>query len=378
MGFKARNTSIYSVIEANSAIAKDLMWAIRKRPGMYIGGTDARGLHHMLWEVLANALDEAIAGRSDEIAIVLHNDDSFSVTDTGRGIPLHDVDGIPFAERAFTETHFSATFDGHTPHAHIGLFGVGLAVVSALSEFVEVETRRDGGRWMLRLEGGRLTTHLTRTGNCSDTGTTVRVKPDSEIFSSTTLSYETIRTRLVELAALLTCLRFRLRDERHPIGLVHSPEGIVTFLNSAPQGQGLYGPRLLTSPLTVKTKTAGCTIDAAIDWCWGPDAHIESFVNIQRTPGHGKHVDGLLLGLRDLRKWVLGERQAGQALVDHGLLAALHVTITDPLAFANPTKDRLADPDVSHDVRSAVFEVAQARLQAEPAMLESLARRWSA
>ena len=219
--------------------------AVRKRPGMYIGSTSARGLHHLVYEVVDNAIDEAMAGHCSKIDVAVQSDDSVTVEDDGRGIPvdLHPTEQIPGVELAMTTLHAGGKFDKRSYKVSGGLHGVGVSVVNALSAYLEVEVCRGGKRYHQRYERGVKGTDLRELGKASGTGTRVTFKPDHEIFTELTYSFDTLSNRLRELAFLNKGLAIRLRDERdaEPVEESYRYEGglaeYVTFLRGESEGR---------------------------------------------------------------------------------------------------------------------------------------------
>src|SRR6202165_587361 len=190
--------------------------AVRLRPAMYIGSTGEMGLHHLVWEVVDNSVDEALGGYCDEINVVVHEDNSVTVSDNGRGIPvdMHATEKRPAAEVVMTVLHAGGKFDSDTYKVSGGLHGVGVSVVNALSDWLELEISRDGAVWEQTYEKGKPTSKLKQTGKSRKTGTKVKFHPDPSIFEKTVFSFDTLSQRLRELAFLNKGLKITLNDER--------------------------------------------------------------------------------------------------------------------------------------------------------------------
>src|SRR5947199_4796202 len=238
--------------------------AVRRRPAMYIGSVSARGLHHLVYEVVDNSVDEALAGFSTKIAVTIHQDNAITVVDDGRGIPVdtHKTEKKPGVEVALTMLHAGGKFDKSTYKVSGGLHGVGVSVVNALSEKLEVWVDRDGKRPHMAFERGEATTKLEVIGKAKGTGTTVWFKPDTKIFTETRFDYATLATRLRELAFLNKALTITLKDERkgqHKEETFFFKGGLAEFVKY------LLGNRkpLHPTPITFEASREGVEADGA-------------------------------------------------------------------------------------------------------------------
>ena len=214
--------------------------AVQKRPAMYIGSTDSRGLHHLVYEVVDNSIDEALAGHCDEITVTIHDDDSVSIHDDGRGIPVdtHEEHDKPALEVIMTVLHAGGKFDNKSYQVSGGLHGVGVSVVNALSKWLEVEVKRDGAVWKQRYDHGEPEYEIERVRDMDpdeDTGTTIRFWPDDDIFEHRDFTYSTLESRLRELAFLNSGVAITLRDDRDDTAETFRYEGgireFVEYLN---------------------------------------------------------------------------------------------------------------------------------------------------
>ncbi|HSL56302.1 MAG TPA: DNA topoisomerase IV subunit B [Acidimicrobiales bacterium] len=373
--------------------------AVRKRPGMYIGGTGSDGLQHLLWELIDNAVDEAAGGHADRIEVTFHRDRSIEVTDNGRGIPIDAKDkGRTALEVVFTELHAGGKFGSGAYSASGGLHGVGASVVNALSTKLVAEVDRDGHTWRLsfleRLPGrfepdGSFTptSHLEQVKRVSGnrTGTRVRFWPDTEVFDpEATIEYALVRERIARMCFLVPGLKIRLTDKRPGAG--SEPEefvskgGLADFVDYLSVGENLTEVVRLAGSgrFTEKIAQGGsmvevertCTVEVALRWVKGYDSTLVSFVNTIPTPEGGTHVAGLeramtyvvndvlLADLRKLAKLAKegkGKEKAGKDDVQEGLVAALKVTLPEP-QFRGQTKEELGTPQV----QSIVYDIVKA------------------
>ena len=289
--------------DADSIKILEGLEAVRKRPGMYIGSTSARGLHHLVWEIVDNAIDEALAGYCDDIEIIVNKDESVTVKDDGRGIPtgIHPKTGISTVETVYTVLHAGGKFGGGGYKVSGGLHGVGASVVNALSSWVEVKVYQDGKIYFIRFEnGGKAVDRLKVIGECDPerTGTTVTFKPDPTIFTETTsFDYETLKERVRELAFLNKGLRIILCDDRNEAEKKREEfvyEGglseYVKYLNNSKTP-------IHESIIHIGGIENDISIEAALQYNTGYSASVYSFVNNIHTPEGGTHEDGVRMAL---------------------------------------------------------------------------------
>ena len=346
--------------------------AIRRRPGMYVGDThDGSGLRHMVWEAVANALDEHLAGRCTRISVEIGADGSLTVEDNGRGMPLHEVEGVTFAERALTSFHRTPTMDGHAPHEHLGLKGVGIFVVCALSRQFELHIYRDGVHFVQRFQRGVACSKLENHGTSVQTGTRVTFVPDCEIFTDTWVDPGPIVTRLRELSFLLPKLSFHFRDLRQHV--FHEPNGLLAYVEAA-------SPKAPLTTFTASGEVWKINVEVVARWADHPWSRIESFANVERTTDGGTHVRGLLLGLAIGLKQAIPQVCANktskqlQQFISHGLTAAVRVRLNDP-TYDSPTKSRLATPEARAAVKACVTAAFRAFIESESSAATFFAAR---
>ncbi len=340
--------------------------AVRKRPGMYIGSTSERGLHHLVYEIVDNAVDEALAGACTEINVSINQNGSVTVRDNGRGIPveINEKKGISTVEVVFTILHAGGKFGGGGYKVSGGLHGVGASVVNALSEWLEVEIRRDGHRYLQRYERGKAVSKLSVIGDADDTGSTVTFYPDSQIFETIVFDAKTLKQRLREMAFLTKGLKITLTDEReeNPVTKVFHYEGgikeYVQYLNKG--NNSLYDDIIYCEGAVgdVSVEVAMQHNDAYNDNCY-------SFVNNITTPEGGMH----LIGFRNaLTKTINAYARANKMIKDNepnlegedireGLTAIISVKLPEP-QFEGQTKQKLGNSEA----RSAVDNVVSKQL----------------
>ncbi len=328
--------------------------AVRRRPAMYIGAVSGRGLHHLVYEVVDNSVDEALAGYSTQIDVTIHEDNSITVTDNGRGIPvdIHKTEKKPGVEVALTVLHAGGKFDKSTYKVSGGLHGVGVSVVNALSEKLEVWVDRDGERHHMAFERGETKTKLEVTGKAKGTGTTVWFKPDTTIFSDIRFDYATLANRLRELAFL--------KDERkgqHKAETFFYKGGLAEFVKY------LLGNRkpLHAKPITFEATREGVEVEGAIQYDDGYNDNTFSFVNNINTHEGGTHLTGFRAALtRTINDWA---KQDGTMKkedftltgddIREGLTAVFHVKVKEP-QFEGQTKTKLGNSEVEGIVKTVV------------------------
>src|SRR5438477_200959 len=336
--------------------------AVRKRPAMYIGSVSENGLHHLVYEVVDNSIDEALAGFCDAISVTIHENNAITVTDNGRGIPvaIHSTEKIPALEVALTVLHAGGKFDKRTYKVSGGLHGVGVSVVNALSEKLDVWVDRDGKRHHMAFERGDTKKKLEVIGKAKGTGTTVWFKPDTSIFTDTRFDHATLATRLRELAFLNKGLAISLKDERK--GQLKEETflykgGLAEFVKY------LLGSRkpLHPKPVTFEAERDGTQVEGSIQYDDGYNDNTFSFVNNINTHEGGTHLTGFRAALtRTINEWAkkdgLLKKEEFTLTGDdvrEGLTAVLHVKVKDP-QFEGQTKTKLGNSEVEGIVKSVV------------------------
>ncbi|HLC63141.1 MAG TPA: DNA topoisomerase (ATP-hydrolyzing) subunit B [Candidatus Nanoarchaeia archaeon] len=357
-------------------VLKDLQ-AVRLRPAMYIGDVSSRGLHHMVYEVLDNAIDEAMTGNCTHIQVKIHKDNSITVIDNGRGIPvdIHPTEKKPAVEVVLTMLHAGGKFDHKTYQVSGGLHGVGVSVVNALSSWLEVEVKRDGKIHKQRFEKGITKTPLEIIGKAEGTGTSITFLADHEIFNSTVYEYEILSKRLRELAFLNAGLKIEITDERNNQHEVFQFSGglkaFVDYLNK--------GREKISQPIYFQKEENQIKLEAAMIYNTSYTSTIISFVNNICTIEGGTHEEGYRTSLtRAVNDYIKKAKFTDLKLigedVQEGLIAIISVKIPEP-QFEGQTKTKLGNSEVKGLVSSIVYEKLVEFFEENPAVAKSIIQK---
>ncbi len=374
----AQQTVDTPAYDASSIQVLEGLSAVRRRPGMYIGSTDARGLNHLVYEVVDNSIDEVLAGACSEIEVTLHPDGSCSVRDNGRGIPVenHPKYNRPALEIVMTILHAGSKFDRSTYKVSGGLHGVGVHVVNALSEWFEVRVRRNGHEYFQRYEHGAPVAPLETVGSADDTGTDIRFKPDGTVLETIAFDRETIGRRLKELSFLNPGVTIRFVDERSDFHeTFHHGGGISEFVADLNQASNV----LFQPPIYLHAKRDTTDIEVSLQYNDGYNETSLAFVNNINTVDGGTHVIGFRAALtRTLndyareRGFIKGDREGltGED-VREGLTSVLSVKVLEP-QFEGQTKAKLGNSEVKGQVESAVNEKLAEYVEEHPSVATTL------
>jgi len=352
---------------------------VRKRPAMYIGSTGQGGLHHLVYEVVDNSVDEALAGFCTEVSVTIHTDTSVTVVDDGRGIPvdIHPSQNRPALEVVMTTLHAGGKFDDNTYKVSGGLHGVGVSVVNALSEWLEVDVHRDGKRYRQRYERGVVASDVQELGPTDRNGTTVHWKPDNTIFETVDYNFDTLSQRLRELAFLNKGIRIQFLDER--TGKKHDFQyegGIVSFVKYLNENKTVLHP----TPISHSKERDKVIVEFALQYNDGYVENVFSFVNNINTVEGGTHLIGFRAALtRTINNYAeregmlknLKDLSLGGDDVREGLTAVVSVKLPEP-QFEGQTKSKLGNTEVKGIVESVVGEGIRTCFEEQPQVAKKI------
>lgn len=356
--------------------------AVRKRPGMYIGSTSASGLHHLVYEVVDNSVDEALAGYCTKINVTIHADNSITVVDNGRGIPVdkHPTKKIPTLEVVLTILHAGGKFDNNAYKVSGGLHGVGISVVNALSKKLVVQVKRDGKIYEMEFSRGKTVEKMKQVGTSKATGTTVTFWPDDEIFETTVFDYDTLHDRLQEMAFLNRNLKIILTDERELAPRVEEfcySGGIIDFVKFLNEGRevadGLKKPIYLSGKADTGDPATSGEVEVSIQWNTSYSETVMSFANNIYTPEGGMHLEGFRTALTRVvndyarKQGILKDKDPNLTGDDirEGLTAVISVKLGDP-QFEGQTKAKLGSSFMRPLVMKTVSDGLSEYLEEHP------------
>ena len=367
--------------------------AVRKRPGMYIGSTSASGLHHLVYEVVDNSVDEALAGFCTKILVTIHPDNSVTVVDNGRGIPIdkHPQRKIPTLEVVLTVLHAGGKFDNNAYKVSGGLHGVGISVVNALSKKVVVQVKRDGSIYEMAFSRGRTTEKMKVVGKAKGTGTTVTFWPDDEIFETCVFNYDTLRDRMQEMAFLNRNLKIVLTDERELTPRVDEfcySGGIIDFVKFLNDGKELVGdiktPIYMEGAADTDDPAKMGEVEVALQWNSGYGENVMSFANNIYTPEGGMHLEGFRTALTRVindyarKANILKDKDKNLEGSDvrEGLCAVVSVKLGDP-QFEGQTKAKLGSSYMKPLVQKTVAQGFAEYLEEHPKQARAIVNKAS-
>ena len=377
-----KETAVSGSYNAEQIHVLEGLEAVRKRPAMYIGSTSARGLHHLVYEVVDNSIDEALAGHCTEIKVIIHADNSITVVDNGRGIPVDMMkkEKKPAVEVIMTVLHAGGKFGDGGYKVSGGLHGVGVTCVNALSEHMEVEVRRGGKCYGIEFKQGKTSKKLYEKGTADATGTTVHFKPDSSIFTETEYSYETLRLRIRELAFLNKGITISLTDER-PEGrseTFHFAGGIIEFVNFVDQNKD----KINAKPIYLEGEKNSIIVEVAMQYCDTYNENVFTYVNNINTEEGGTHLSGFR---KALTRTINNYARANKLLKDNedalsgddvreGLTAVLSLKVPNP-QFESQTKIKLGNSEVMHIVDSLVGDTLAEFMEENPTVAKKIVEK---
>ena len=377
-----KETAVSGSYNAEQIHVLEGLEAVRKRPAMYIGSTSARGLHHLVYEVVDNSIDEALAGHCTEIKVIIHADNSITVVDNGRGITVDMMkkEKKPAVEVIMTVLHAGGKFGDGGYKVSGGLHGVGVTCVNALSEHMEVEVRRGGKCYGIEFKQGKTSKKLYEKGTADATGTTVHFKPDSSIFTETEYSYETLRLRIRELAFLNKGITISLTDER-PEGrseTFHFAGGIIEFVNFVDQNKD----KINAKPIYLEGEKNSIIVEVAMQYCDTYNENVFTYVNNINTEEGGTHLSGFR---KALTRTINNYARANKLLKDNedalsgddvreGLTAVLSLKVPNP-QFESQTKIKLGNSEVMPIVDSLVGDTLAEFMEENPTVAKKIVEK---
>ena len=377
-----KETAVNGSYNAEQIHVLEGLEAVRKRPAMYIGSTSARGLHHLVYEVVDNSIDEALAGHCTEIKVIIHEDNSITVVDNGRGIPVDMMkkEKKPAVEVIMTVLHAGGKFGDGGYKVSGGLHGVGVTCVNALSEHMEVEVRRGGKCYGIEFKQGKTSKKLYEKGTADATGTTVHFKPDSTIFTETEYSYDTLRLRIRELAFLNKGITISLTDER-PEGrseTFHFAGGIIEFVNFVDQNKD----KINAKPIYLEGEKNSIIVEVAMQYCDTYNENVFTYVNNINTEEGGTHLSGFR---KALTRTINNYARANKLLKDNedalsgddvreGLTAVLSLKVPNP-QFESQTKIKLGNSEVMPIVDSLVGDTLAEFMEENPSVAKKIVEK---
>jgi DNA gyrase subunit B len=358
---------------------------VRKRPGMYIGGVGSAGLHHLVWEILDNSVDEAMNGYASNITVTLHEDgSSITIADDGRGIPVdkHPKTRKSAVEVIFSTLHAGGKFEAGNYKTAGGLHGVGASVVNALSKELVATVRRDGAQWEMKFKQGRAVTPLTKQGAARGSGTTVFFRPDSTIFPKVEFEADVIRQRLEISSYLHKGVRIVFEDQaRNEKVVFQHTEGLADYLKKILQEREATAVHDAPFTISKESDENGLRLDLAMQWTQSTDEHVRSYVNGIPTGSGGTHENGFRAGLgKAVRNFIETHNLSPKGVtltaedIREGLVAVLSVFVQEP-QFQGQTKDRLNNPEVMSAVDSQVRPALEHWLNTNISVAESIVAR---
>ena len=375
----AKDEKVTNTYNEDSIQVLEGLEAVRKRPGMYIGTVSVRGLHHLIYEIVDNSVDEALAGFCSEINVVLHKDNSVTVSDNGRGIPIgiHAKMGIPTVEVVYTVLHAGGKFGGGGYKVSGGLHGVGASVVNALSNWLEVEVSNGEGIYKQRYERGKTKTKLEKIGNTKKTGTKVTFYPDDSIFETLDYELDTLVQRLREMAFLNKGLKITIKDERpeeEVYNEFHYEGGLVSFVEFLNKTK----EPLNKKPIYIEVGDE-VPVEIAIQYTGAYSENTYTFVNNIPTPEGGTHLEGFKRALTKCfndyaRKYnILKEKDSNLMGEDirEGMTAVISVKVSEP-QFEGQTKTKLGNSNVTGIVSSIMNDKLATYLEENPSVAKTI------